>query len=152
MFGTILNHSSIQHNPCRFHPPIIESRQVEQKTASTAKIQFEKMYLAKDQRATDIKEYLRGSLAITKDDQHKGIMHILIFLGQFLNAFFTGRKRDNLNLCHAEVILGVKQKPGKEQKLRLAQALGSGFRSPPKIIRRMKSLPALSFTVQSTRN
>jgi hypothetical protein len=100
------------------NPGKVESR--------TAKIAFEKIVLTKDKEPT---RDLRGSAALTIDEHHTGWLHILIYVGQVLNAFFTGKKMDSVNLCHGEVILGVNPSPGKQDQLLLAHGLFNGIKT-----------------------
>ena len=101
-------------------------RIVEQQIPKSAKIQFERIYLAKDQAAT---KDLRGSIALTEDTKHVGWLHMIIFICQLINAFFTGQDRKNINLCHGEVILGVNEKKGKEGQLLLAHSICPGIKT-----------------------
>lgn len=96
------------------------------KEQKQSKIRFEKIVLSKQDTPTKV---LRGSIAITRDDKHVGWLHVLIFIGQLFNAIIYGRSRDNLNLCHWEMILGVNDKPGKEGQLLLAHALFDGIKT-----------------------
>ena len=102
----------------------LEGRSVQKQ--KSAKIQFEKIYLTKDQTPT---QDLRGSLAITRDDNHEGWLHKLIYIGQVINSFIFGTKTENTNLCHAEVILGVNDRKGKEGELLLAHAIFPGIKT-----------------------
>lgn len=103
-----------------------ENTSLDARVSKSAKIAFEKIVLTKDQLAS---RDLRGSVALTRDDDHKGWLHILIFIGQLLNAIFTGKSCENINLCHGEVILGVNQAQGKEGHLILAHGLFDGIKT-----------------------
>ena len=95
-------------------------------TSGTAKIQFEKVVLTKGAEAND---KLIGAIAITQDNNHKGWLHVLIYIGQVVNALFTGKNRKNVNLCHSEVIIGINESEGKKGDLLLAHAIFGGIKT-----------------------
>lgn len=99
---------------------------VDDRVNGAAKITFEKIVLGKDDQVT---RNLKGSVSLTRDDNHTGWLHILIYIGQIINAIFTGRDLRNVNLCHGQVILGVNKAPGKENHLILAHGLFDGIKT-----------------------
>lgn len=114
-----------------FHRPAYVAKKepiqyVEVIAERTAKIQMEKIVFHK---ADDVKRDLSGAVAITKDDNHTGWLHILILIGQFLNAFLTFRSRENINLCHAEIILGRDTNAEKPDNFIFAHALIDGIKT-----------------------
>ena len=92
-------------------------------------IQFEKYVITKKDHLEG--KDLAGCLAITKDAKHKGFLHLLIFIGQIFSSIISGRwkstSRDDLDLCHAQVILGVSASEGKKGHLILAHGIFKGI-------------------------
>ena len=96
------------------------------KASKLGVICFEKMELKKTDNADDS---LIGSLAITIDKNHKGWLHILIFIGQLFSAILGGKKRHNINLCHSQVIIGVNSSEKRKGDLLLAHAIFGGIKT-----------------------
>lgn len=92
----------------------------------SAKIQFEKMFLSKDEAAT---EKMIGAIAITQDNNHKGWLHVLIFIGQLFSAVIQGKSRENINLCHSEVVIGINSSDKRKGDLLLAHAIFGGIKT-----------------------
>jgi hypothetical protein len=107
-------------------PSQLKGRTISKENTGSAKIQFEKYFLEK---TSETSKEMIGSIAITKDDDHTGWLHILIYIGQLVNALFTGQKRDNINLCHSEVVIGVNSNKGREGDLLLAHAIFGGIKT-----------------------
>lgn len=98
----------------------------EKVTKPQTKILFERIPLLKTEEAS---ADFSGSIAITEDNNHKGWLHILIYIGQLFNAILTGKKRDKMNLCHSQIILGINESQGKKGELLLAHGLFSGIKT-----------------------
>ena len=92
----------------------------------SAKIQFERTFLKKTE---DASVDMRGSIAITQDDNHKGWLHVLIYIGQLFNAIITGKKLDNVNYCHSQIIIGINNKDGRKGEFLLAHAVFGGIKT-----------------------
>lgn len=93
---------------------------------TSTKIHFEKIILSKTEEAT---ERMCGAIAITQDNNHKGWLHVLIFIGQLFSAIIHGRSRANINLCHAQVIIGVNSSEKRKGDLLLAHAIFGGIKT-----------------------
>lgn len=89
-------------------------------------IRFEKVFLSKME---DASEKFTGSIAITEDKNHKGWLHILIYIGQLFNAIFSGKSRDNVNCCHSQVIIGVNESEKRKGELLLAHGVFGGIKT-----------------------
>ncbi len=48
---------------------------------------------------------LEGAFAITRDANHKGLLHKLIHVAQKVHRFFTGRNEGDKDLCHGMLII-----------------------------------------------
>jgi hypothetical protein len=107
-------------------PSQYKGRSFSKESTGSAIIQFEKVVLEKDQPASSS---VIGSIAITQDNNHKGWLHVLIYIGQLVNAIFTGHKRENINLCHSEMVIGINTSEKRKGELLLAHAIFGGIKT-----------------------
>ena len=97
-----------------------------EKITQTSHIRFERIFLRKDEAP---RRDLRGSVSLTEDKNHKGWLHIIIYVFQLINAIVTFKNFKNINLVHGQIILGVNEKEGRKGQLLLAHALCPGIKT-----------------------
>ena len=94
-------------------------------------IKFEKYIITKqdDLKGRD----LAGCFTITKDENHVGFLHVLIFIGQIVSRILSAhckswsQMKDEANFCHAEMILKINTSKDKEGHRILAHGLFRGI-------------------------
>lgn len=56
-------------------------------------------------------DFFSGSIAISKDANHSGFVHKLIYIGQKIRALFSSSRQIDPELCHAMIVLKNGTKP-----------------------------------------
>lgn len=142
-----LNSTSIERLPkgtvqdLRARMGFFSGRKVQIQPPKSAKIQFEKSILTKDTPAT---KAMIGSMALTQDNNHKGWLHVLIYIGQVVNSILTGTKTNNINLCHGQAIIDVNDQPGKEGQMVIAHSIFPGIKTSSEDHRKDNKVTSLS--------
>ncbi len=91
-------------------------------------------------------DFFAGSVAISRDTNHVGIHHKLIFAGQWLHRLINRRSRAvDPNLCHGMLVLkqGVKSRAALQHPFLIAHACDQGVRTANRDCLREKDVTQL---------
>lgn len=76
---------------------------------------------------------IKGCVAITRDADTKGILHMIFYIAQVIHRFFLSFFRDTSNfdakLCHGLVLMGWDAHKDREDRIVVAHAVFSGIKT-----------------------